>query len=356
MKILFTGGGSAGHVTPSIALIEHLRSEGWDVAYIGSKAGIEKEIISRLEIPYFSIPTGKLRRYFSWQNFLDPFLVIAGMFKSLVICMRERPNVVFSKGGFVAVPVVVSAWICRIPVICHESDVTPGLANRLCFPFCRHICVNFPQTAEHLPGEKVIVSGTPVRDEVINGDPVAGRRALGLSDDKPVLLVFGGSLGARAINESVREALPALLEQFQIVHVVGNGNVAAELQKESNYHQCEYLYEGFGDVLAAADIVISRGGANAIYELLVARKPHILIPLSNASSRGDQIVNANTFAASGVSLVIVEEALSREKLLATLASVRENQDTLVRNMAAFEIRDSVKVITDLIEETANKGK
>lgn len=356
MKILFAGGGSAGHVTPSIAVIERLRSEGWDVRYVGSRTGIEREIISRLGIPYFNIPTGKLRRYFSWQNFLDPFLVIAGMFKSLFICVRERPDIVFSKGGFVAVPVVVSAWLCRIPVICHESDVTPGLANRLCFPFCRYICVNFPQTAEHLPGEKVIISGTPVRDEVINGDPAAGRRAFGLSDHKPVLLVFGGSLGARAINENIRQALQALLEQFQIVHVVGSGNVVVELEDEPDYHQCEYLYEGFGDALAAADIVISRAGANAIYELLLARKPHILIPLSGTSSRGDQIINANTFAASGVSLVIAEEELSRDKLLATIVNVRQRQETLVRNMAAFEVRDSVKVITDLIKETANKGE
>jgi len=356
MKTLFTGGGSAGHVTPNVALIERLRSKGWHVSYVGSRTGIDKEIISHLDIPYYNIPTGKLRRYFSWQNLIDPFLVVGGILKSLIICLRERPDVVFSKGGFVAVPVVVSAWLSRIPVISHESDVTPGLANRLCIPFCRQICVSFPQTVDYLPAGKVTVTGTPVRDEVINGDPVAGREAFGLSDDKPVLLVFGGSLGARAINASVRDALPDLLEQFQVVHVVGAGNLAPELEKKSDYHQCEYLYKGFGDVLAAADLVICRAGANAIYELLVARKPHILIPLSGASSRGDQIVNANTFAAADVSLVIAQEALSRDRLLATVASAWQRRETLVDNMTGFEVRDSVKVITDLIEATANKRK
>lgn len=354
MKILFTGGGSAGHVTPNIALMNRLRSEGWEVRYVGSRNGIEKEIIARLDVPYLNIPTGKLRRYFSWQNFLDPFLVLGGIVKSLFICLRERPDVVFSKGGFVSVPLVVSAWMCRIPVICHESDITPGLANRLSFPFCRYICVNFPRTAETLPGQKVVVSGTPVRDQVVHGDADAGRRALGLSADKPVLLIFGGSLGAESINQCVREAVHELLEQFQVVHVAGAGHIADHLTDLPGYHQCEYLHDEFGDVLAAADLVISRAGANAIYELLVARKPHILIPLPGTSSRGDQVINANAFAEAGASLVIVQEELGKDRLLSTVARAWRDREALVRDMATFEIRDSVKVITDLITETAKK--
>lgn len=351
-RILFTGGGSAGHVTPNIALMEQLASEGWDIRYVGSRDGIEKEIVSRLDIPYLEIPTGKLRRYFSWRNFLDPFLVLAGVFKSLFICLRERPDAVFSKGGFVAVPLVFAAWLCRVPVISHESDVTPGLANRLCFPFCRKICVNFPQTGAYLPGDKVVLAGTPIRDALIRGDAGAGRRALSLDRDKPVLLVFGGSLGARAVNDCLRAVLPTLLARFQVVHVTGSGNIDSGLEDLAGYHQREYIHDEFGDVLAAADLVISRAGANAIYELLALRKPHILIPLPSASSRGDQIVNARTFAEAGMSVVIPQEELDADRLLATVDEAWARRETLIERMAGFEIRDSVGVITNLIKQYA----
>ena len=347
-RILFTGGGTAGHVTPNIALIERLSGQGWEIAYVGSRDGIERTIMAEMDVRYFAISTGKLRRYFSWQNFIDPVRIFAGFLQSLVICLRYRPDVVFSKGGFVAVPLVMAAWLCRIPVITHESDMTPGLANRLCYPFARRICVNFPQTTRYLPADKVVVTGSPVRDALLHGDARAGRRALGLTEDKPVLLVFGGSLGATSINRAVREALDALLARFQVVHIVGPGNLDPAFDGREGYVQREYLSREFGDVLAAATLVVSRAGANTLYELLVTRKPHILVPLPLSASRGDQIVNAREFEQAGMSFVIPQEELSGESLLARVDEIMPRLAQIQANLATFEVRDSVTLITGLL--------
>jgi UDP-N-acetylglucosamine--N-acetylmuramyl-(pentapeptide) pyrophosphoryl-undecaprenol N-acetylglucosamine transferase len=350
MKILFTGGGSAGHVTPNIALIERARSEGWECVYVGSRAGIEKEIVEPLEIPYYPIASGKLRRYFDWQNFIDPFYILVGIIQSLFICLRDRPDVVFSKGGFVAVPIVVAAWLCRVPVICHESDVTPGLANKICFPFARNICVNFEQTRQYLPAGKVIVTGTPVRKSLLNGDRLRGLKYLGITDEKPVLLVFGGSLGAKAINEQVRQVVDRVTGQFVLVHVTGAGNEDKSFRETPGYLQIEFLVDEFGDVLAAADIVIARAGANSIYELLITRKPHILIPLSAAASRGDQLVNARVFAEAGYSRVIDEDVLDNELFIKEVEDVFANRAIIAARLEEFDIQDSTTVIVNLIRK------
>lgn len=351
-RIVFTGGGTAGHVTPNLALIEQLSDEGWEVLYVGSGKGIENQIVGELGIPFRAIATGKLRRYFSWQNFLDPFRILTGFVQSLVICIGYRPNVVFSKGGFVAVPFVVAAWLCRIPVIGHESDMTPGLANKLCYPFVHRICVNFPQTANLLPAGKVVVTGTPIRKSLRNGDAQRGRDALGLSGNKPVLLIFGGSLGAATINGCVREILGPLTRRFDVVHVAGPGNIDPSLANTPGYIQREYLSREFGDLLAAADVVISRAGANSVYELLASRKPHILIPLPRAASRGDQIENAEVFQQAGMSRVILQEDLTSDKLLALVESTWDERSTLSARIADFEVLDSVAIITGLIRQTA----
>ncbi|MBT7369803.1 MAG: UDP-N-acetylglucosamine--N-acetylmuramyl-(pentapeptide) pyrophosphoryl-undecaprenol N-acetylglucosamine transferase, partial [Gammaproteobacteria bacterium] len=199
-RVLFTGGGTAGHVTPNIALIEEAEKRGWQIDYAGSHEGIEREMIERLDIAYHSVASGKLRRYFSWENFVDPFRILLGIVQAFMLLGKLAPDVVFSKGGFVAVPVVVAAWLRRIPVISHESDVTPGLANRLTYPFCRRICVTFDASLPHLPAGKVLVTGTPVRASIACGNAERGRRFLGIGSDKPLLLVFGGSLGADKIN------------------------------------------------------------------------------------------------------------------------------------------------------------
>jgi UDP-N-acetylglucosamine--N-acetylmuramyl-(pentapeptide) pyrophosphoryl-undecaprenol N-acetylglucosamine transferase len=358
-RVLFTGGGTAGHVTPNIALLEAAIGKNWDVAYVGSTAGIEREMIGVLGIPYYAVASGKLRRYFSWQNFIDPFFILWGMLQSLVLCLRLRPDVVFSKGGFVAVPLVVAAWLLRVPVISHESDVTPGLANRLTYPFCRKICVTFEATKRYLPGGKVNVTGTPVRQSLVAGDAAAGLKFLGFSGEKPVLLVFGGSLGAAAINSQTRRALPGLLQAFDVVHVVGNGNLEASIEQSGSvkhYVQKEFIGEQFGHVLAAAAVVVSRAGANSLYELLMARKPHLLIPLGKAASRGDQLDNARVFADLGFSRVLYEEALtgdgkSEDVFVDTVRDVLAHSEEITARLQSFEIKDSVNLIIELIQES-----
>lgn len=349
MKILFTGGGSAGHVTPNIALIEHFQQVGWDIVYVGSVMGIERELIT--SVPYRAISSGKLRRYFDWQNFLDPFRILWGFMQSLLICLRERPHVVFSKGGFVAVPIVFAAWFWRIPVICHESDVTPGLANKLCFPVVRKICINFPETARYIKhADKTVVTGTPIRNSILNGSRQAACDAFGLSADQATLLVFGGSLGAAAINQMVRASLVELLESFQVIHVVGAGNISDI--DTPGYVQREFLLDEFGDVLALADVVVARAGANSIYELLVSRKPHILIPLTSAASRGDQLDNAKTFCAAGYSRMLDEK--DGENLVDLVLQVHRDRQQIVHRIEQFTVLDSVAVIADLLSLTAER--
>ncbi|MDB2450699.1 undecaprenyldiphospho-muramoylpentapeptide beta-N-acetylglucosaminyltransferase [Pseudomonadales bacterium] len=352
--ILLTGGGTAGHVTPNLALIERFRDKKWDIHYVGSQTGIEYDLVGNLSIRYHAIATGKLRRYFSWQNFIDPLFILLGFFQSLLICLRVRPDVVFSKGGFVTVPVVIAAWVCRIPVICHESDTTPGLANKLSTPFCRYVCVTFPQTAKFLPSDKVVVTGSPVRDAITRSDPDRGADYYPAISGKPRLLVFGGSLGAGPVNLQVEIAVPELVKNFTVLHVVGTGNLNAVLNAAfdlgKGYRQVEFIQDEFGDVLAAADVVVSRAGANSIYELILLRKPHILVPLSASVSRGDQIENAKIFSAEGYSQVIDESELNPESLLKGLNELMAQIDQVKDKLAEFERLDSVGRIVALLEE------
>ncbi len=348
-RIVFTGGGTAGHVTPNIALIERLQGEGWEIDYIGSSSGIERQLIEPTGVTFHSVATGKLRRYFSWQNFIDPIKIAWGLLQAIGLCLRLRPDVVFSKGGFVAVPVVLGAWICRIPVIAHESDTTPGLATRLCAPFATRICVNFEQTISLLPAGKGVVTGSPVRRALLEGNAARGRKTLGLGE-KPVLLVFGGSLGANAINVALRGALDELCEQFEVVHAAGAGNVDPDFER-GGYHQFEYITEAFGDVMAAAEVVIARAGANSLYELLVTRTPHLLIPLPRAASRGDQIENAEAFVDRGMSHMLLQEELSSERLLAAVNDVWASRETLRDAMSHFDVPDTVGLIVDLLKSS-----
>ncbi len=351
-RVLFTGGGTAGHVTPNLGVIEQLQEEGWTIAYVGSKTGIERELLHESGIEFFAIATGKLRRYISWQNLIDPFRVLLGLFQSIWICLRWSPDVVFSKGGFVAVPVVAAAWLCRIPVIAHESDTSPGLATRLSAPFAVRICVNFEQTLDMLPKGKGQVTGSPVRRSILSGNGERAARELGLSG-KPMLLVFGGSLGASAINRSVRQVLDTLCQRFDVVHVTGPGQIDPGLQ-QTGYWQREFIGAGFGDVFAAADLVIARAGANTIYELLVTRTPHILIPLPRAASRGDQIENAVLFEQLEMSRVIFQENLDGDSLLAEVDIAWQKRASQIVAMEQFEVKDSCALIVSLIEEFAKR--
>ncbi len=352
LKIMFTGGGTAGHVTPNIALIEYFQDLGWDIVYVGSLSGIEREIIANSGVRYLGIASGKLRRYFDWANFIDPARIFWGCLQSIYISFRERPNILFSKGGFVTVPVVFAAWLLRIPVISHESDVTPGLANRLCYPFVKKLCLNFPETKKYLRGDKAVVTGTPIRHSLLYGRSQRGFDLLSFSQDKPIVLVFGGSLGASSINEVVRDSLDRLLPRYQVVHVAGPGNLDKNIESPG-YLQREFLYEDFGDILASASVVVSRAGANSIYELLITRKPHILIPLSSKASRGDQLVNAEIFAAKGYSSVLLEAKLTSISLTNLINDVYNNRKIIIQQIQNFKIVDSVGAIGSLIEETAN---
>lgn len=349
--IIFTGGGTAGHVTPNIALIRRFQKEGWSINYIGSKNGIEKELIAPLEIPYFAIANGKLRRYFSWQNFIDPFKIIFGIIQAFFLCRKIKPNVVFSKGGFVTFPVVVAAFLNKIPVIIHESDLTPGLANRLGFRFANKICVTFPDTVKYLPDKtKAVVTGNPIREEFFSGSKEKGLEICGFSRDKKMILVFGGSLGADCINTAIRKLLPDILEKFQIAHVCGKGKIDNNYNY-AGYKQFEYLHEEFPHVMAAADFVISRSGANTVYELLILRKPHIFIPLSKKYSRGDQIDNAKYFANLGFSQIVFEEDLlddKSQKLLEKILLVNEHCDEISAKLSTFTHMDAVSEIYNIV--------
>ncbi len=354
-RIFFTGGGTAGHVTPNIALIESLQADGWECHYVGAKNGIEQTLIQPLNIPFYGIHSGKLRRYFSWQNFIDPLFIILGWLQSVWLCLRHRPQIIFSKGGFVAVPVAVAAWLCRIPVISHESDITPGLANKLCLPFSRKLCVNFSETVNYLPASaraRTLVTGSPLRAGLRNTDARRGERFLGQVSSLPLLLVVGGSLGAKAINETIWANLDWLLAKFQVVHLVGGGNVKQGLDR-SGYWQFEYLGEAYGDVLARADLVISRAGANSVYELLAFQKPHLLIPLTAAASRGDQLVNARIMKERGLSLVLQESELNSERLETILEQLLQDS-SLRAAMSKLPKLDAIRTITDLIRELVKK--
>jgi UDP-N-acetylglucosamine--N-acetylmuramyl-(pentapeptide) pyrophosphoryl-undecaprenol N-acetylglucosamine transferase len=347
IKIMFTGGGSAGHVTPSLPLIQAFKSLGAEIFYVGSEKGIEHSLIKPLDIPYYVITTGKLRRYWSWQNFLTPFQLLSGILQSFLLCRRLKPNMVFSKGGFVAFPVVVGAWLNRIPVIIHESDLSPGLANRLSFRFAKLICVTFPVTTQYFKDKtKVIVTGMPIREFLYQGDRTKGLSFCGFTEEKPVLLVMAGGLGSAAINDSIRRLIKPLTENFQIIHLCGKGKLDPRFGRFSSYRQFEYLGDELSDVLACADLVISRAGATSLYELLALNKPHILLPLSRQASRGDQIENADYFSKQGLSTVLYSEGYSDEKLLQIIFYSYKNLDKIKNRLALFRQVDSAQLILD----------
>lgn len=331
-KIILTGGGTAGHVTPNIALIPGLREKGFDILYVGSYNGMEKGLIEKEGIPYIGISSGKLRRYFDWKNFTDPFRVIKGFFEARHIMKRERPDVVFSKGGFVTVPVVLAAKRCGIPVVSHESDMTPGLANKLSLSSVSKVCCNFPETLKYLPADKAVLTGSPIRAELLKGSREEGLAFAGFDGKKPVLMIIGGSLGSVAVNTAVRRILPRILPDFDVVHLCGKKNLDPALAGTKGYVQYEYISDELRDLFAAASIVISRAGANAICELLALKKPNILIPLSAHASRGDQILNAKSFERQGFSFVLDEDTLTDDALYNAVHEVYDNREQYVHAM------------------------
>ena len=351
-RIVLTGGGTAGHVTPNIALLPRLKELGYEIHYIGSYHGIERKLIEQYHIPYYGISSGKLRRYFDWKNFSDPFKVIKGYSQARSILKKLKPDVLFSKGGFVSVPVVMAAKHRKIPAIIHESDITPGLANKLAIPHAYKVCCNFPETLEYLPSEKAVLTGSPIRRELLSGNRQNGLSYCHFQSGKPVILIMGGSSGSQFINEMVRSILPELLKTYQVIYLCGKDNLDASYNNMVGYAQLEYANKELSDLFAAADLVISRAGANAICELLALRKPNILIPLSANASRGDQILNAHSFERQGYSMVIEEEALNPTVLQNAVKSLYENRKQYLNSMEKSELLNSVESVVQLIEHAA----
>ena len=350
--IIFTGGGTAGHATPNLALMEKLDRAEWDVHYIGTAEGIEKKIVGeRDDVIYHEIAWGKLRRYFSWKNFTDPFRVIKGYCQSRRIIRDVKPDVLFSKGGFVSVPVVAAAK-GKCPVIAHESDYTPGLANRLAARYATTICVSFTDTVKFVPKGKGVHTGTPIRPALYRGSREKGLAFTGLSGKKPVLLMVGGSLGAQAINEALRAALPLLLPDFDIVHLCGKGKAEPDLVADG-YRQYEYIDEEMADLLAMADVVLSRAGANAVFELLALKKPMLLVPLTSKSTRGDQLLNAEYFGSRGYAMTMLQEDMTAVSLSEALHALYRDRETYLKAMEQAENVDGTQPILDIILRAAN---
>ena len=353
-RIILTGGGTAGHVTPNMALIPTLKKLGYDIHYVGSYDGIEKKLIEEIGIPYHGISTGKLRRYFNLKNFSDPFRVIKGLSEAKSLMKELKPDVVFSKGGFVAVPVVLAAKSRKIPCIVHESDMTPGLANKIAIPNASRVCCNFPETVEKLPKGKAVVTGTPIRKELFEGDAAAAMTFCGFKEIRPTLLIIGGSSGSVRVNEAIWSCIEEITKTYNVIHLCGKGKTNDKYKNIPNYVQYEYVKQELAGMLALADVVVSRAGANAICELLALRKPSVLIPLSLEASRGDQILNAQSFEKSGYAKLLMEEDVTDSTLTAAINEVFANRDKYIKAMELSATTDSITLITDMIEELVNK--
>ena len=351
-RIVLTGGGTAGHVTPNMAIIPSLREKGYDIHYIGSYDGIEKKLIEEMGIPYHGIATGKLRRYFDLKNFSDPFRVIKGFSQAKSLMKELKPDVVFSKGEFVSVPVVLAASSKKIPCIIHESDMTPGLANKIAIPKADKVCCNFPETVEKLPEGKAVVTGTPIRKDLFDGNSANAMSFCGFKEVRPTLLIIGGSSGSVRVNEAIWSCLDEILKTYNVIHLCGKGNLNNSLNGKKNYVQFEYIKQELANLLALADVVVSRAGANAICELLALKKPSVLIPLSLEASRGDQILNARSFDNSGYAKLLMEEDVNDTSLLEAINYVYNNRDTYIRAMECSAKHDSVTMIVNMIEDLA----
>ncbi|MDP2624672.1 MAG: UDP-N-acetylglucosamine--N-acetylmuramyl-(pentapeptide) pyrophosphoryl-undecaprenol N-acetylglucosamine transferase, partial [Candidatus Peregrinibacteria bacterium] len=350
MRILLSGGGTAGHVLPHTAVVKQLEKQdpSLEVLYVGSQNGPERKIVHDWGWHYTSIPVGKWRRYWDWRNLVDPFKVLFGILKSEWIIVQFRPDVIFSKGGFVSVPLILAGWLLRIPIVIHDSDAMPGLTTRIAARFAKTICLGYEEAKARLPKsshKKVVVSGTPVREEMLRGNVERGRKLAGFKGGKPVVLVMGGSLGAKTVNEAIWEVLPGLLKVAQVIHLTGRGKaletaenginktskgdlkgssrgglknyLSRDLEGAKGYKMLEYVGKELADLYAMADLVVSRAGGNSLVELQALQKPMVLVPLGSPVSHGDQEANAIILEARGAALVIRNEDLTGEKLLET---------------------------------------
>lgn len=353
-RIVLTGGGTAGHVTPHLALLPHLLAAGYDVHYIGTENGIERGMMEAMDgVTYHAVKSGKLRRYFDWKNFTDPFRVIHGAFQSARLMGKLKPDVCFSKGGFVSVPVVVGAWLHRVPVLCHESDLTPGLANKICGKFAKKIATTFPECARAL-GEKAVCTGTPMRKALFSGSREKGLALAGFSGQKPVLMMVGGSSGAQSVNKALREALPRLLPEMDVLHLTGKGNLDESLAALPGYRQFEFLSDDLPDAIACAELILSRAGSNAICEFQALKKPMLLVPYPKGASRGDQILNAESFRKRGLCHVLLQENMTADTLAEAIFALQRDRDNLIRRLTEAPPADGTAQVLALIREIEKK--
>ncbi|HCB99717.1 MAG TPA: undecaprenyldiphospho-muramoylpentapeptide beta-N-acetylglucosaminyltransferase [Ruminococcaceae bacterium] len=356
-KIILTGGGTAGHITPNLAILPLLRTAGFDVSYIGLKNGMEEGLIRPTGVPFYGIKGGKLRRYADFKNFTDLFRIGAGFTEAISLMHRIKPDVLFSKGGFVSSPVVWAAKLCGVPVVTHESDSTIGLANRISVPFAKKVCYTFPETGTALPSEKGVLTGLPIREELLHGQKEKGLQFCGFSSDKPVLVITGGSQGAAFINAMVRRCLPDLLKTFQICHLCGKGNLDTKLEGTPGYRQFAYISEELPDIFAMADLVITRGGSTSLFELLALQKPMVIIPYSRKASRGDQIVNGRSFKKQGFGELLMETDESGMDMmpaafLRTVQRVYDHREQYVEQMRSSPARGGASNVFNVICEVA----
>ncbi len=356
--IVVTGGGTGGHVYPVLAVLDELPP--LRVVWIGSGSQLERRILEGRQLRYYGIPTGKLRRYFSLQNIIDLFKIFGGFLASVAILLREKPRLVFSKGGYVSVPPVAAARLLRIPALTHESDLRPGLATRINTRFADRVLVSFPASDRYFKGRfrsKVIHTGNPIRKALLSGDPQAGRAMFGCPANLPLLLVLGGSLGSASINRLVLEAVDSLRMSCFVVHQLGSGHFDGS-EAQSNYYPAAYFDEELPDILAAADLVLCRAGANTLWELAALGKPSVLIPLPRGSSRGEQIENAGFFAQAGASIVLQQDGLTPHELSELVLHLLGNADKLERmSRRASELSrpDAASRIAQLILPSERSG-
>lgn len=341
-KIVFTGGGTAGHIMPNLAIINDIKDKA-KVYYIGSN-GLEKTLVKKNNIKYYEIDSTKLKRNLSLSNFLIPFKLIKAIKQSKKILKEIKPDIVFSKGGYVALPVVFASKKLNIPVICHESDITMGLANKLCKNKCKYFCTSFEKTSQSL--KNGIYTGSPLRKELFKGNKENAKKLFKNYRSKPTIMIMGGSLGSKIINKNIIDILPKL-NGYNIIHIVGKNNLTKN--KFDNYVQLEFT-NNIEDIFSLADLVISRAGSNTINELLALNKPNILIPLSKKASRGDQILNAQYFYEKGYSDVIFEEDLNEKVLLNKIEKVLKNKNKFIEKMKKSNNKLANEIIIELLLE------
>ncbi len=343
MRIILTGGGTGGHLTPLVAVAERLRaklSTEADILYVGSGAEMEKQIMAEAGIPVKFVTSGKMRRYFSVQNFIDFFKVPIGFIQSLWILLRFMPDVIFSKGGYVAVPIVLAAWLYRIPIMIHESDSSPGIANQFLSKFAKRIAVAYPTAEEYFPKEKTALVGNPIRFQVTEGDAHMFRREIGFTESRKTILILGGSQGSKVINDAIIKVLPQLLKHFQIIHQTGQDNLQ-DVVSEAAFMGVKAGHDGYWavgfmnanklrDAFALSDLVISRAGATFITEIAANGKPAIMIPISQ-SANDHQRMNAYALARIGAAHVLEEENLGEHILIESIERIL-NDEQLQKNM------------------------